>query len=129
MRSGVFTTPRPVPGRALPVLAAATLVALALPVFLLADWPLAGWALGAVLWGGAQALGAVLPRLRAGTSNLAAASVLAFGMIFRAVAVGVVLIAVAVSDASLAVAAAGVYALAYTLELGVSLAAYFGSPS
>ena len=129
MRAGAFTTPRPVPGRAVPVLAAATLVALALPVFLLAGWPLTGWALGAVLWGGAQTLAALLPRLRAGTSNLAAASVLAFGMMFRAVVVGVVLIAVAASDASLALAAAAVYALAYTLELGVSLAAYFGSPS
>ena len=129
MRAGVFSTPRPVPGRRVPFLAAATLVALALPVFLLAGWRVAGWALGAVLWAGAQAVGALLPRLRGDASNLAAASVLAFGMMFRAIAVGVVLIAVAVSDASLAVAAAGVYALAYTLELGVSLAAYFGSPS
>ena len=125
----MFSTPRPVPARTVPFLAAATLVALALPVFLLAGWRVAGWALGAVLWAGAQAIGALLPRLRSGTSNLAAASVLAFGMMFRAIAVGAVLIAVAASDARLAVAAAGVYALAYTLELGVSLASYFGSPS
>ena len=129
MRAGVFSTPRPVPGRALPFAAGATLVALALPVFLLAGWRVAGWALGAVLWAGAQAIGALLPRLRSGTSNLAGASVLAFGMMFRAIAVGVVLIAVAASDTRLAVAAAGVYALAYTLELGLSLASYFGNAS
>ena len=38
----------------------------------------------------------------------------------------VVLFAVAASDAHLALAAALVYALAYTLELGLSMVAYFG---
>jgi hypothetical protein len=127
MRGGAFSTPRPLPGRLLPVAAGATVVALALPVFALAGWRLAGWALGAVLWLGAQALGLLLTRLRAGGDNLAASGVVGIGMTFRAVAVMVVVIAVAASDARLALAAALVYGLAYTLELGVSLASYFGS--
>jgi hypothetical protein len=129
MRSGAFSTPRPVPGRVLPVLAGATVVALALPIFALAGWRLAGWALGAVLWLGAQALALLLTRLRLGAANLAASGVVGIGMTFRAVAVMVVIIAVAASDARLALAAALVYGLAYTLELGVLLASYFGSPT
>ena len=39
----------------------------------------------------------------------------------------VVLFAVAASNAHLALAAALVYALAYTLELGLSMVAYFGA--
>jgi hypothetical protein len=112
----------------MPIAAGASVVALALPVFALAGWRLAGWALGAVLWVGAQALALLLTRLGTGGDNLAASGVVGIGMTFRAVAVMVVVIAVAASDAGLAVAAVLVYALAYTLELGVSLAAYFGGP-
>jgi hypothetical protein len=39
----------------------------------------------------------------------------------------IVVIAVATSDATLAVSAAAVYALAYTLELALSVVTYFGS--
>lgn len=125
----MFSTPRPIPGRLLPVIAGATVVLLALPVFAIAGWPLSGWALGAVLWLAAQALSLVLTRLRVGAGNLAASGVVGIGMSFRAVAVMVVIIAVAASDARLALAAAAVYGLAYTLELGVSLATYFASPA
>jgi len=118
--------PRPIPERTLPVAAAAVIVALGLPVFLLAGWRIQGWALGALLWAGSEVLGWVLQRLQAGSGNLAAASVVAFGMMFRAVAVMVVVFAVAVSDAWLGLAAALVYALAYTTELALSLVEYFG---
>jgi hypothetical protein len=111
----------------MPVAAAAFVVALALPIFLLAGWRVSGWALGAVLWVGTQAFGLLLARLRTGVGNLAASGVVAFGMMFRAIAVMVVVFAVAVSDASLGVAAALVYALAYTVELSLSLVTYFGS--
>jgi len=121
--------PRPLPQRTLPVAAAAVVVALALPVFLVAGWRVQGWALGAVLWAGSQLLGWVLQRLSSGTGNLAAASVVAFGMMFRAVAVMIVVFAVAVDDAWLGVAAALVYALAYTTELALSLVDYFGRPA
>jgi hypothetical protein len=45
---------------------------------------------------------------------------------FRAIVVMVVVIAVAASDAGLGLAAAGVYALGYTIELALSLMTYFG---
>jgi hypothetical protein len=127
VRTGTLLTPRPAPERVLPAAAGSALVILALPVFLLAGWPLAGWALGAVLWFGGQALVALLRRLASKPGTLAAASVQAFGMMFRALAVMVTLIAAVASDAGLALGAAGVYALAYTLELGLSLAAYYGA--
>jgi hypothetical protein len=125
----VFATPRPIPRRFVPTLAGGAVIALSLPVFLVAGWPLRGWALGAVLWLAAQALGALLARLPLGADNLAAAGVVGIGMMFRPVAVMVVAIAVATQDASLGVAAALLYALAYTLELTVSLVTYFGTPA
>ena len=122
-----LATPRPLPARALPIAGGALVVALALPVFALAAWDLRAWALAAVLWTGNQALGLVLRRLRTGAGNLAASGVVAFGMMFRAIAVAIVLFAVAVGDGSLALGAAAVYALAYTLELALSLLSYFGA--
>jgi hypothetical protein len=117
------------PTSRVPALAGGAVVALALPVFLAAGWPISGWALGAVLWVVGQALGALLGRLPLGASNVAASGVQGIGMTFRAVGVMVVLIVVAVSNVELALAAAGVYALAYTLELGLSLVTYFsGEP-
>ena len=125
----LVATPRPVPSQIAPVLAGAAVIALALPVFLVAGWPLAGWTLAAVLWLAAQALGALLARLPLGADNLAASGVVGIGMMFRPVAVMVVAIAVAAQDAALGVAAALLYALAYTLELALSLVSYFGSPA
>lgn len=100
---------------------------LALPVFLLAGWDVAGWALGAVLWFGLEAIELVLTRLRERTANVAASAVLAFGLTFKAVAVLAVLVAAAATHPRLAVAAAIVYVLAYTFQLGLSLATYFGT--
>ena len=127
MSARVFSTPRPVPPRLLPAAAGAVVIVLALPVFLAAGWPLAGWGLGAVLWLAAQAMSLLLTRLSPGAGNLAASGVVGISMMFRAVAVGVVVIAVAATDPELAVAAALLYALAYTLELSLSLLSYFGS--
>jgi hypothetical protein len=112
----------------LPAIAGSIVVALALPVFLLLGWRIQGWALGALLWVASQAFGVLLHRLRTRTGNLAAAGVAAFGMMFRAIAVMVVVFAAAVSDARLGVAAALVYALAYSAELGLSLVAYYTGP-
>jgi len=123
----VFSTPRPVPSRVLPIVAGGAVVALALPVFLAAGWPLAGWGLAAVLWLAAQTLSLLLTRLRPGAGNLAASGVVGISMMFRAVAVGVVVIAVAATDPEVGVAAALLYALAYTLELALSLLSYFGN--
>jgi hypothetical protein len=125
----VWATPRPIPGRLMPVAAAAGLIALALPIFAVAGWPLRGWALGAILWVAAQALGLLLSRLSLGADNLAASGVRGVGMMFRPVAVMVVVIAVAASDPAVGVSAGLLYALAYSLELGLSLLSYFGSPA
>ena len=124
----VWATPRPVPSRLVPIAASGALIALALPVFAVAGWPLRGWALAAILWVAAQALGLLLSRLSLGADNLAASGVRGIGMMFRPVAVMVVVIAVAASNAEVGVAAGLLYALAYTLELGLSLLTYFGSP-
>ena len=129
MRLAIFETPRPAPGRLLPAIAAAGLLVLALPVFLVADLPLGGWVLATVLWLAAQGLSLLLARLGLGADKLAASGVVGIGMTLRSVAVGVVLVAVVASDAQLGLSAALLYALAYTLELGVSLATYFGQES
>lgn len=129
MRLAMFETPRPAPGRLLPALATAGLFVLALPVFIVADLPIGGWLLALVLWLASQGLALLLARLGVGADKLAASGVVGIGMTLRSVAVGVVLIAVAASDARLGLSAALLYALAYTLELGVSLATYFGQES
>jgi hypothetical protein len=125
LRLALFETPRPAPGRLVPALAAAGALALALPIFVAADLPLAAWVLATVLWIAGQGLSLLLVRLGLGADKLAASGVVGIGMTLRSVAVGVVLIAVAASDARLGLAAALLYAFVYTLELGVSLAAYF----
>jgi hypothetical protein len=125
VRATTLGAPRPVPGRLLPAAAGGLVIALALPVFLLAGWRLSGWAIAALLWFGAQALGLLLSRVRPSPDNLAASGVLAFGMMGRVLAVLVVLVAVAASDGRLALAATLVYALAYTAELAISVAAYY----
>lgn len=123
-----WTEPRTAPPALLPVIAGAIVVGVALPLFLLAGWRVSGWAIGAVLWFGSEAFGAVLSRLRTRTGNLAAAGVVAFGMLFRAIAVMVVVFAVAVSDKWLGLAAALTYAAGYSAVLGLQLVAYFTGP-
>jgi hypothetical protein len=129
VRSALFSTPRPVPSRALPTLGSALVLTLALPVFVIAGWRVAGWAIAALLWVAVHAVELLLTRMRARVSNLAASGVQAFGMFFKALGLLVVLVATAASDPKLALAAALTYALAYTFELGLSLLAYFGSPA
>jgi hypothetical protein len=127
LTTGIFSTPRPVPGRLAPAIAGTAVIALALPVFAVAGWPLKGWALAAVLWVAAQALAAVLARLPLGEGNLAASGVRGIGMGFRAFIVGIPLVAVAATDERVGLAAALLYVVAYTVELAVSLVTYFGA--
>jgi hypothetical protein len=122
----MFETPRPVPGRLLPALAAGGLIALALPIFVVADLSLRAWVLAAVLWLAGEALALLLQRVGPGPQRLAASGAVGIGMTLRSIAVGVVLIAVAATNARIGLTAAVLYVLAYTLELAVSLAAYFG---
>lgn len=122
----MFSTPRPLPGRLAPTIAAGTVVVLALPVFAVAGWPLSGWALAAVLWAAAEVFALVLTRLPGDPDNLAAASMRGIGTTSRALLVGIPLVAVTVSNEAVGLSAALLYALAFTVELGVGLAAYFG---
>lgn len=125
--AGVFSTPRPAPGRRIPALAGAAVVVLGLPVFLVGGFPLAGWALAAVLWAAGEALGFWLARIPTGADNLKKSGMVALAMSFRGIGVMVVLLAVTVADKSVGISAVVVYALAYSLTLGVSLVEYFGS--
>jgi hypothetical protein len=126
MSAGIFSTPRPVPGRLVATVAACALIALALPVFLIAGWPFAGWALAAVLWLAALAFSLLLARLSGDPANLAAASMRGIGTTSRAFLAGIVLVAVTVSNEEVGASAAILYALAFTVELVVGLATYFG---
>ena len=97
------------------------MIVVALPVFALAGWRLDAWAIAAALWVVYLAIGLLLERLALGMDNLGSAGVVAVGRMFRAVALTGVLIAVAVSDSDLGLPAAIVYALAFTVEFGLSL--------
>ena len=120
--------PRPVPNKLVSFLAGVGLFLVALPVFLVAGWSLKSWILAAVLWLASEALGVFLGRLRMGIDAVGSSGVVAFGMMFRAIAVMIVLIAVAVSHPHLALSAALLYGAAYTMQLGVSLVTFFTAP-
>jgi hypothetical protein len=125
VKATALGAPRPIPNRLLPMAAGTGVIVLALPIFLIAGWRLGGWEIAALLWVGTQGLGLLLARIKPSADNLAASTVLAFGMMARALAVLAVLLAVAASDRKLGLAAALVYAAAYTTELAVSLATYY----
>jgi hypothetical protein len=118
-------TPRPMPERRLPVIAGGAVVALALPIFLVAGWPVRGWLLGAVLWVASQLLGILFNRVGIGEPNLRGSGVVAFGMMARGILLMIVAVAVAATNPALALAGALVYAVAYSVELGLSLTIYF----
>ena len=126
MNTGIFSTPRPLPSRIGPTLAGGTIVALALPIFAIAGWPMRGWALAAVLWVASEIFALVLARLPDNPDNLAAAGMRGIGSTSRALLVGVVLVIVTVSNEAVGLSAALLYAVAFTVELGVGLATYFG---
>jgi hypothetical protein len=126
MSSGMFSTPRPLPSRLAPTIAGGTIIALALPIFAIAGWPLRGWALAAVLWAASEIVALLLARLPDSPDNLAAAGMRGIGTTSRALLVGIVLVIVTVSNESVGLAAALLYAMAFTVELGVGLTTYFG---
>ena len=119
-------TPRPVPSRLAPAAAGSAVILLALPLFAIAGWPLKGWALAAVLWFAALVFALLLTRLPSDPDNLAAASMKGIGTTSRSFLVGVPLLIVAVTNETVGIAAAALYAVAFTVELVVGLALYFG---
>jgi hypothetical protein len=126
MLGELFSTPRPEPSHLLPVAGSALVLALALPVFLLSGWSLAGWGLAACLWVAVHALDVLVQRARTQTRGAASSGVQAFALFFKSIGLLVVLVAALAANPRLALAAAVTYALAYTFELGLSLAFYFG---
>jgi len=125
--NGVFSTPRPVPGRRVPALAGAAVVVLALPVFIVGGFPLGGWALAAVLWAAGEVFGVWLARVPTGAGNLGKSGMVAIATAFRGIGVMIALAVVTVANRSIGVSAVAVYALAYSLALGISLLEYFSS--
>ncbi len=118
--------PRPLPDRRVPTIAGGAIVLLALPIFLIGGWSLRGWALGAVLWVASQLLGVLFNHLGIGNPTLGGSGPAAFGMMGRGILVVLVAIVIAAAgDPDVAVAGILVYALAYTVELVLSLSAYF----
>lgn len=120
--------PRAVPGRLVPFVAGAGVLAVALPIFLITGWSLKAWLLATVLWTASEGLGLLLGRLRLGIDSTASSGVVAFGMMFRAIVVMVVLLAVAASNGRLGLTAALLYAAAYTMQLGVSMVTFLTAP-
>jgi hypothetical protein len=125
--NGVFSTPRPAPGRRVPTLAGAAVVVLGLPVFIVGGFPLGGWALAAVLWAAGEVLSVWLARIPTGADDLKKSGLVALAMSFRGIGVIVVLLAVTVANRGVGISALVLYALAYSLSLGVSLLEYFTS--
>jgi hypothetical protein len=115
-----------VPESKAPVVGGTAVVVGALPVFLIAGWSIGAWGIAAGLWVAYQTIGLLLRRVPLGGDNLAAAGLVAFGRMTRAVALVAILIAVAVADSDLGLPAAIVYGLAFTVEFAMSLLAYFG---
>jgi hypothetical protein len=101
-------------------------IVVALPVFIIAGWSLEAWAIAAGLWAIYQAIGFLLHRVELGSDNLAAAGVVALGRMTRAAGLMGILIAIAIADAGLGLPAAVVYGIAFSVEFGMSMAAYFG---
>lgn len=97
---------------------------IALPIFVGAGWRLAAWGIAAGLWLVYQAIGLWLDRIPLGGDNVAAAGIVAFGRMTRAVVLVAVLIVVAVKDSGLGLPAAVVYGIAFSVEFGASLMAY-----
>ena len=78
-----------------------------------------------MLWAAGEALAVWLGRLPIGADHLGMSGLVALAHSFRGIGVMIVLIAVTIGDRHVGLAALAVYALAYSLSLGVSLLEYF----
>lgn len=130
MLGGLFSVRRSEPDHLLPAAGGTIVLALLLPVVALVGWSIAGWALAALLWLGLHVLDLFVVRARSKPGGGPASSgIQAFALFFKLIALLVVLFAALAADRDLALTTALTYGLAYTFELGLSLAAYFGAPS
>jgi hypothetical protein len=129
MLGTLFSTRRAEPDHLLPAAGGTVVLMLLLPVVALVGWSIAGWALAAVLWFGLHALDLLVVRARSKPGGAANSGIQAFTLFFKLIAILIVLFAALAADRDVALATALTYGLAYTFELGLSLASYFGTPS
>ena len=129
MLSTLFSTRRAEPDHLLPVAGGTIVLALLLPVVVLVGWSIAGWGLAALLWLGTHALDLLVVRARSKPNGVANSGIQAFALFFKLIALLVVLFAALAAGQDLALTTALTYGLAYTFELGLSLASYFGTPT
>ena len=130
MLGTLFSTPRSEPNHLLPAGGGTLVLLFLLPVVALLGWSIAGWGLAVVLWSGLHALEYLLGRVRQNQhGGEASAAMQGFGLFFKLIAILVVLFAALAADQDVALTAALTYGLAYTFELGLSLASYFGTTS
>jgi hypothetical protein len=130
MLSGLFSVRRSEPDHLLPAAGGTVVLALLLPVVVLVGWSIAGWALAALLWLGLHVLDLFVVRARSKPgSSPVSSGIQAFALLFKLIALLVVLFAALAANRDLALTTALTYGLAYTFELGLSLATYFGAQS
>ena len=129
MLGALFSTRRAEPDHLLPVAGGTVVLALLLPVVALVGWSIAGWGLAVLLWLGTHALDLLVVRARSKPDGAANSGIQAFALFFKLIALLVVLFAALAADHNLALTTALTYGLAYTFELGLSLASYFGPPA
>jgi hypothetical protein len=129
MLGALFSTRRAEPDHLLPVAGGTVVLALLLPVVALVGWSIAGWGLAVLLWLGTHALDLLVVRARSKPGGVATSGIQAFALFFKLIALLVVLFAALAADRNLALTTALTYGLAYTFELGLSLASYFGTPA
>ena len=129
MLGTLFSTPRSEPSHLLPAAGGTVVLVLLLPVIALVGWSIAGWGLAVLLWLGLHALDLFVLRTRSKPAGAASSGIQAFGLFFKLIALLVVLFAALAADGNVALTAVLTYGLAYTFELGLSLATYFGTPS
>ena len=92
-------------------------------------WGTGWWGLAALLWLGLHALDLLVVRARSKPGGGASSGIQAFALFFKLIALLVVLFAALAADRDVALTTALTYGLAYTFELGLSLASYFGTPT
>ena len=129
MLDNLFSTRRAEPDHLLPAAGGTIVLALLLPVIVLLGWSIAGWGLAALLWLGTHALDLLVVRSRSKPGGVANSGIQAFALFFKLIALLVVLFPALAAGQDLALTTALTYGLAYTFELGLSLASYFGTPT
>ena len=122
----MLTPFKPIPSRSRPILAGTAVVVLALPVFVVAGWDIAAWGLAAGCWAFFQGVGYLLARVPIGMDKLGGSGLVAMGRMLRTIVLMTILVVVTTRDSSLGLQAAAVFALAFTVELALSMISYAG---